>query len=124
MTASPQTTMVPAAAVLSTWQAHGWANGVALATLAPLDRLIVRTRHSVYEVILSDPSTGDVLVRGGAYFPEFTRVRLAGCTMGGSFLKIRSVHVGFRVEFSLGRQYVLTSPVQTIDVISPAEAAG
>lgn len=124
MRPSDQTTTVPAAAVLSTWQAHPWQNGVSLDRLAALDRLIVRTRYNVYEIIVSAPATGDVLVRGGEYFREFTRARLAGSTMGGSFLKVRSIHVGFRLEFNLGSQFVLTSPVASIELSSPATVAG
>ena len=116
--------MVPAAAVLSTWHAHDWQNGINVSHLAALDRVTVRTRHSVYEIIVSSPASGEVLVRGGEFFPEFTRARLAGCTLGGSFLKVRSIHVGFRLEFSLGQNFVLTSPVQSIAVAGDATVAG
>ena len=121
MTPTPQTTMVPAAALLSTWQAHGWNNGISLDGLAALDRLRVTTRHNVYEIIVRSPGTGEVLVRGGHYFPEFTAARLAGSTLGGSFVKVRSLHVGFRLEFTLGQQFVLTSVVQSIAVIAAAQ---
>jgi len=120
MTASGQTTIVPAAALLSAWQAHGWENGLSLDRLGPLDRLLVRTRHSVYDIIVSSPSTGDVRVRGGAYFPAFTPARLAGSTLGGSFVKVRALHLGFRLEFTVGAQFVLTSAVQSIEVIAAA----
>jgi hypothetical protein len=120
MTSSGQTTLVPSAALLSTWQAHGWQNGVSLERLTALDRLQVRTRHNVYEIIVRSPTTGDVLVRGGQYFPEFTEARLAGSTLGGSFVKVRALHVGFRLEFTLGQQFVLTSVVQSITVIGAA----
>ena len=118
MTRPPQTTLVPAAALLSTWQSHAWDGAVLIDGLAALDRLVVRTRHSVYDIIVSSPATGDVRVRGGAYFPEFTEARLAGSTLGGSFVKVRAIHRGFRLEFTLGRQFVLTSAVQSIDLIA------
>lgn len=121
---SNDTTVVPVAAILSAWQAHDWQNGVAIDRLHALDRLTIRTRHSVYEVIVSSPSTGDVLVRGGEFFPEFTAARLAGSTLGGSFLKVRTIHVGFRVEFSLGQNFVLTSPVQGIERGPDVSVAG
>jgi hypothetical protein len=92
--------------------------------LNALDRITVRTRRSLYEIIVSSPATGDVLVRGGEFFPEFTSARLAGSTLGGSFLKVRSIHVGFRLEFSLGPQFVLTSPVQTISVAGDVRVSG
>jgi len=111
---------VPAAALLSAWQTHRWEDGVVLDRLAALDRLIVRTRYSVYEIIVSDPATGAVLVRGGAHFPDFTPARLAGSTLGGSFVKVRALHAGFRLEFSLGKEFVLTSAVQSIAVTAAA----
>ena len=61
---------------------------------------IVRTANSLYEVIVLSPAAGNILVRGGAFFPVFMPARLAGSSLGGSFLKLRSVHVGFRLEFS------------------------
>jgi len=116
MTAFGQTMLVPAAALLSAWQQHDWQHGVSIEQLSALDRLLVRTRHSVYEIIVSTPASGDVLVRGGEFFPEFTAARIAGSTLGGSLVKVRSLHVGFRLEFSVGPQFVLTSVVQSIDL--------
>jgi len=85
--------------------------------LAALDRLRVRTRHSVYDIIVSEPRGAGVFVRGGRFFPEFTAVRVAGSTNGGSSIELRSLEVALRLEFSLGRQFVLTSAVQSIAVI-------
>jgi hypothetical protein len=124
MTFEKPTTIVPAAAVLSSWHQHPWQHGLDVANLHALDRVTVRTQHSVYEIIVSSPSTGEVLVRGGEFFPEFTAARLAGSTLGGSFLKLRSIHAGFRMEFGLGRQFVLTSPVRTITVRRDVTVAG
>jgi hypothetical protein len=113
---SNQTTAVPAAAVLSTWNNHPWDDGLHIDQLNGLDRLTVLTQHSTYELVIVSPATGEVLVRGGEFFPEFTSVRLAGSTLGGSFLKMRSIHLGFRIEFAVGRGVIVTSPVRTIAV--------
>jgi hypothetical protein len=110
---------VPSSAVLSSWQTYEWRDGIQVDQLTALDRLTVRTRHSTYEIILVSPATADVLVRGGEFFPEFTKAHLAGCTLGGSFLKLRSIHIGFHMEFALGNGVIITSPVRTIDVASP-----
>ena len=75
---SIQPATVPSAAVLSTWQSHTWDNGISLTQLSALDRVFVRTRNSLYEIIVSSPASGDVLVRGGEFFPEFTSARVAG----------------------------------------------
>jgi hypothetical protein len=89
---------------------------VCLDQLTALDRVTVLTRNSLYEIVVVAPVTGEVLVRGGSFFPEFTPVRLAGCTLGGSFLKLRSIHTGFHIEFAVTSGVIITSPVGTIAV--------
>ena len=111
---------VPASATLSAWQHHPWSEGVSIDQLSPLDRLIVRTRHSTYEIVATEAGSAEVLVRGGSFFPEFTPVRLAGASLGGSFLKLRSVHVGFAIEFAVDMRAIVTSPVRSIS-IRPAD---
>jgi hypothetical protein len=111
-----QTTAVPAAAVLNTWNSHPWEDGLHIEQLTALDRLTVLTYHSTYEIVVVSPASGEVLVRGGEFFPQFTTARLAGSTLGGSFLKMRSVHLGFRIEFAVGPGVIVTSPVRTISV--------
>ena len=111
-------TAVPASATLSAWQHHRWSEGLSIDQLAPLDRLIVRTHHSTYEIVANEGGSGEVLVRGGSFFPDFTPARLAGASLGGSFLKLRSVHVGFAIEFALDKRAIVTSPVRTIAVAS------
>jgi len=114
-----RTSAVPASAVLSAWQTYAWRDGIQVDQLAAFERLTVRTKHSTYEIIVVSPGTAEVLVRGGEFFREFTKARLAGCTLGGSFLKLRSIHLGFHVEFALATGVIITSPVRTIDVASP-----
>lgn len=116
-------TAVPASATLSAWQHHPWSEGVSIDQLSPLDRLIVRTRHSTYEIVASETGNADILVRGGSFFPEFTPARLAGASLGGSFLKLRSVHVGFAIEFAVDKRAIVTSPVRSISVASAGAAS-
>jgi hypothetical protein len=89
-------------------------------TLSALERLVVRTENSTYEIILLSSATADVLVKGGAFFPVFTAARLAGSSLGGSFLKLRSVHVGFRMELSCERGLIVTSAVRAVAIAPPA----
>jgi hypothetical protein len=105
---------VPASGVLSAWSAHDWRGGVRVDDLLALQRLLVKTENSTYEIVLLSPDTAHILVRGGAFFPVFAPARLAGSSLGGSFLKLRSVHVGFRLELSTERGFIITSPVRSI----------
>jgi hypothetical protein len=107
---------VPARRLLSSWSAHDWRGGIRVDELAALERLIVKTANSTYEIVLVAPERAEVVVRGGTFFPVFTPARLAGSSLGGSFLKLRSVHVGFRLEFGTERGFIITSPVRTVAI--------
>jgi hypothetical protein len=109
-------TAVAPAGLLDRWAAHDWHDGLRLTELLPLDRVIVRTLNSTYEIVVMTPATADIAVRGGAFFASLTRARLAGSSLGGSFLKLHSIHVGFRMEIVADAQPIITSPVQTIEI--------
>jgi hypothetical protein len=81
-----------------------------------MDRLSVDTENSTYEVIVISGRSGDILVRGGRFFPEFTPARLAGSSLGGSFLKLRGVYVGFNLEIHFDQRMIVTSRVRRISV--------
>ena len=107
---------VPARRLLSSWSTHDWRGGIRVDELSTLERLIVKTANSTYEIVLVDPEHAGVLIRGGAFFPVFMPARLAGSSLGGSFLKLRSIHVGFRLEFSTDRGFIITSAVRRVAV--------
>ena len=100
---------------LDSWTGHDWRNGVFVPNLGPYDKLTVRTRNSTYELIVVEPQTASVLVRGGRFFPEFSRARVAGSSLGGGFLKLHGVYTGFQLEL-VGEQSILTTRVRTISV--------
>ena len=112
--------MTPSSADTSQRSAHDWHGGVHVDDLASLDRLVVRTLNSTYEIILVAADSAQILVRGGAFFPVFTPARLAGSSLGGAFLKLRSVHVGFRLEIGTERGSVVTSPVRSVERAAPS----
>jgi hypothetical protein len=87
------------------------ASAVETDSCAPFERIGVKTRHSFYEVIVLTGHRGEVLIRGGRYFSEFQRARLAGSTAGGSALKPRTIQVGLRMELILGGETISTSTV-------------
>jgi hypothetical protein len=102
------------AAVLEAWTARSWRDGLLVSRLSALDRVFVHTRNTTYELVVVSPAAAEVMVRGGTFFPEFTRVRVAGSSLGGSFLKLHGIYVGFRLELALGQKSVVTSTVQRI----------
>jgi hypothetical protein len=103
-----------ASSSLDAWTAHDWRAGLQLEDAKALDAFVVRTANSTYEITVVSPLTGEVLVRGGAFFPVLTRARLAGASLGGSFLKRHGIYVGFRLEFVSDQVPIVTTPVQTI----------
>jgi len=115
--------LVPSGALLDTWSAHGWSDGVLVNRLAAFDKLTIRTRYSIYELIVVAPENAEVLVRGGAFFPDFTRARVAGSSLGGSFLKLHGIYPGFRMELSDGARMIVTSPVKNVERVENAGTA-
>jgi hypothetical protein len=77
-------------------------------------QILVRTRRSVYEVIVLCGETGEVLVRGGQFFPDFQRARIEGSTAGGSAVKLRSICVGLHMELNVGGKVFFTSTIQAV----------
>jgi hypothetical protein len=112
---------VTAAAALSAWAERDWSRGVRVDELTPFDRLTVQTENSTYDCVVVSPVSAQLLVRGGAFFPDFTPVRLAGSSLGGSLLKLGTVHVGFCLELVAPGRCIVTSPVRSI-VTAPADA--
>jgi hypothetical protein len=109
-------TQVSAAALLDTWAAHPWDNGLQLDSLDEMDRLVVWTQNSRYEITVISPRAHEILVRGGRFFAEFTAARLSGSSLGGSFLKLGGIYVDFSMEMNANGQVVITSRVRTIEV--------
>ena len=107
------------AAQLEYWTERRWDDGVQVDQLRALDRLIVRTRNSVYEIIIGD--CGDVRVRGGRFFPEFTRAVVLGSSLGGAFLKLGGIYRGFSMEIMFEGTRIVTSSVESVMTGSPDE---
>src|SRR5436190_23560262 len=107
------TLICPTAASLDAWTGREWSDGLELNRLCELDELSVRTRNSVYRIVAIGPVNGEVLVQGGRFFPELTRARLSGCSLGGAFLKQGGIYMGFRMEIQRGAKTIVTSDVQS-----------
>jgi hypothetical protein len=110
----------PAGATLDAWVRRPWTDGVQLADLQGLDVLHVRTRNSLYHITVLDTQSGEVLIRGGRFFHEHTRVILAGSSLGGAFLKLGGIYRSFCIEVHTDVMRVVTSPVESIERVTPA----
>ena len=105
-----------ASALLETWSSHDWAKGVQLEQIQDMETLTVTTENSTYEITVISGSSGEILIRGGRFFPEFKSARLAGSSLGGSFLKLRGVYVGFSLEVHFDKRLIITSRVRKIAI--------
>ena len=108
----------PAVASLDAWASLKWIDGLQVDRLCELDELSIRTRNNVYRIVAIVPQRGEVMVQGGRFFPEPTRARLAGCSLGGALLKQGGLYIGFRMEIQRGLQTIITSDVQSIEIVS------
>jgi len=105
---------VPAVAVLENWANADWTDGCQVDQLADMQPITVITRNHLYEMFVIAGTEGRVRVRGGLFFPEWRDATLAGCSLGGSFLKLRGVYAGFCMELYVDGEAIITSPVQKL----------
>ena len=134
-----ETISCPSGAILDGWSDSEWNNGVQIDQMDELTTLAVQTSNSLYEITVLNGHTGEVLVRGGEFFPVRTPVRLEGSTYGGSILKRCGIYVSLRMEIVpqpvepvsrvehdpttgekeilLGHKVITTSAIQSIGVI-------
>ena len=91
---------VPPEAILDNWFEYPWTNGRQVDRMQDMEKLEVRTRNSLYEITIIDGLSGEILVRGGRFFPELTPANLQGATLGGSICKLRGIYEGFRMEIN------------------------
>ena len=108
---------IPAGAILDRWSEKEWDNGLQIDMMEELTCLAIQTAFSVYEITVLDGRRGEVLVKGGKFFPERTPVQLAGATFGGSICKMRGIYTGMMIEFLHNGRRTLTSPVKVIGVV-------
>ena len=104
-----------------------------LATLPPDDAIqldlcpqfqwiVVRTRESVYDIIMLSGDTGEVMVRGGRFFPTFRLATVAGSTFGGSAVRAGSICVGCHLELHVDGRILVTSRIEAVSLSLPHPA--
>ena len=120
---APVTTIYSTAvANLERWSHYDWSNGLQIEGLDPLETLEVQTKNTTYEIILMDVRRGEILVRGGRFFPVYTRARLSGASLAGSFLKVGGIYIGFCMEFHTDDGAIVTTCVRQIAVFRNSSA--
>jgi hypothetical protein len=112
----------PISPFLDAWLSHDWTTGLQTEDLPEQEFLTVETENSRYELTILCGRTGDVLVRGGQYFPYTTAARLKGSSVGGSLLKLRGIYIGFRMELHAQERAIITSRVRSIVLVSGVDA--
>ena len=112
----------PISPFLDAWLSHDWTTGLQTEDLPEREFLTVETENSRYELTILCGRTGDVLVRGGEFFPYTTTARLAGSSLGGSLLKLRGIYIGFRMELHAHERSIITSRVRSIVLVSGVDA--
>ena len=105
---------IPAAANLEHWSDAEWTNGIQIDRMPDMESVIVETENSTYEITVIEGRSGEVVVRGGQFFPQMTAAHLSGATLRGSFLKLRGIYVGFNMEFLHEGRCIVTSSVRKI----------
>lgn len=119
-----QSASIPAGANLDTWSAESWTNGIQVDELLELETLSIETMNHTYEVTIINPTTGEALVRGGEFLPERTIAYISGASLGGSFLKLRGIYIGFKLELLTGGRRIVTSTVRRISLLSEQKEFG
>ena len=85
--------------------------------LRDLDMLLVRTMNTVYEITVVTARTGEVIVRGGRFFPQATRAVILGSSLGG-------IYCGFALEVYACGTRIVTSAVQSVRCVEDVAHGG
>jgi hypothetical protein len=75
--------------------------------------IAIRTKRSVYDVVVLSGNTGEVMVRGGRFFPEFRRATVTGSIFCAG-VRLGSICVGMHLLLDDGEKPVITSLIQTV----------
>ena len=81
---------------------------------AAQEAVVITTRSNVYELIVLHGGRGEVLVRGGRHFAEFTAVLFLGSIADDGSVDPHAIGIGLRMKFVGVGRFVITSPVVSI----------
>jgi len=85
-----------------------------LDSCSELEWIVVRTRNSTYEIIVLSGDTGDVMVRGGEFFKEFTHATVGASIFGETADPLRSICAGGHLELRLDGKRFVTSRIERV----------
>jgi hypothetical protein len=102
---------------LDVWAHHAWQNGVQVEDLWAGDELVIHTTNSTYEIRVIAPESREVIIRGGKFFPEPRRAAIDGSSLGGAFLKLGGIYVGFALEIRGDNGVIVTSRVRSVGFV-------
>lgn len=85
-----------------------------LDSCAAQETIVITTRSSVYELVVLRGDHGDVLVRGGRYFIDATRVLFLGSLADDGSPEPHTIGIGRRMKLVCDGRFVVTSPVQSL----------
>jgi len=108
---------IPRGADLDVWIRHSWQDGMLVDDLWAGDELVVKTANTTYLIEVISPRNREVIISGGTFFRDRSRVHLDGCSLRGAFLKLGGIYVGFSLELRNEGGVVITSPVQSIGFV-------
>jgi hypothetical protein len=83
--------------------------------LAPGEHLTVRTRNSEYHIVILEPDTRSIILRGGRLFPHAREARLLGSLGDDRVTGPDRLAVGARFAFAVGSRCFLTSSVVSLE---------
>src|SRR5688572_6346324 len=89
---------------------------VAVPLLLPGTLVTVRTRNTVYRLVVLDGPTGRVSITGGRLFPQSTEVQLLGAPEGEDDVKVGWIVEGLQLHLITFFGPVITSVVESVDV--------
>src|SRR5262245_7047362 len=81
--------------------------------LAEHDMLSITTANNTYEMVVINPETAQVIVRGGHYFPSDKLAYVSGSSLNSS-IKVHGIYEGYAMELSVDGRRIKTSVVRTI----------
>jgi hypothetical protein len=93
---------------------EGGEQSIELDACSELEWFVVRTRRSLYDVIVIEGETGDVMLRGGHFVSGFRRATIGGSFFGGGDVKPGSICAGYRLEFCLDGKSFVTSRIESV----------